>query len=443
MLQNNKIKAEAVYKEENFKRLSNFLKSKQDGTFYTGHASVLVKIGEKKYLIDPVNTKPLFLESWLFFPDLVIDRALLDSVDGVFISHCHEDHYDPALLRSLKKSIPIYITKGRIGFEEILNDTSLNVKPISPWELTEIDPDVKVLCLPSDHNDFDSSFVIKGKSFSAFQGNDNFLDEASILKAKKIVGKVDHSYIPFAYVWWYPFCLTSLSVEQRRSEAKRLSSLNMKIGALIAETFESDLVVPSAANLVFYESADSILNREIASPYDFVKYAKANHPAIAESSKALFAGDYALKTKEGIEIQSQNMTQEEYFSRLNQFLIYVNEQRPPANTRSNINSKDLAVLQSKLSKVDFEKFDLDLYFRRIDLPDWALKVSMMDYSCDIVNNPEKEKGTITFDIQQHAFEWWLEGKVNLETILNSQRFLVHRNPEEFNPKVWNVLRSYF
>ena len=94
--------------------------------FTLGMHRFLLELIASFFLIDGVFPRPLFLDSWLFFPELVMSERFL-SVDGLFISHCHEDHYDPKYLRSLKPGTPIYITANRIGFDEIKNDKSLNV----------------------------------------------------------------------------------------------------------------------------------------------------------------------------------------------------------------------------------------------------------------------------------------------------------------------------
>ena len=97
--------------------LTKFLKTDKDGVFYTGHASILVCLNKKKYLFDYINNTNLYGNSWIFFPNQIIDNRLFN-VDGVFVSHIHQDHYDPTLLRKYqKKNIPIYILDGRPSFK--------------------------------------------------------------------------------------------------------------------------------------------------------------------------------------------------------------------------------------------------------------------------------------------------------------------------------------
>tara|TARA_B110001452_G_C14851924_1_gene297553 strand:+ start:125 stop:466 length:342 start_codon:yes stop_codon:yes gene_type:complete len=89
------------------KDLTKFLKSNDDGVFYTGHASILVRLNNKKYLFDYINNINFYGNSWIFFPNQIIDNRLFD-VDGVFVSHIHQDHYDPSLLRKFQKKRFLY-----------------------------------------------------------------------------------------------------------------------------------------------------------------------------------------------------------------------------------------------------------------------------------------------------------------------------------------------
>ena len=84
------------------KDLTNFLSNDDDGVFYTGHASILVRLDKKKYLFDYINNTNFYRNSWIFFPNQIIDNRLFN-VDAVFVSHIHQDHYDPSLLRKFQK----------------------------------------------------------------------------------------------------------------------------------------------------------------------------------------------------------------------------------------------------------------------------------------------------------------------------------------------------
>jgi len=424
-------------------KLDAFLASPYDGSFYVGHASTLAKFGKKKYLIDCVFPHPLFMDSWHFFPALTLGSQLLE-VDGVFISHCHDDHYDPKFLAALKPGTPIYITKDRTGFTKILEDKSLNVIEIPPMELFPIDAEVSVLTIPSDHNRFDSSIVLKGKNFSVYSGNDNFLSKETIQKAKEITGPLDHAYLPYAYVWWYPYCLTGVPEEYIFSEAKRLTNKNMETGLMMADVFEVSLGIPSAGNLIYYDAANSVTNLGIASPFDFVDFANARSKSYEPRIKALFSGDYALKVGTENVIITAGLTKEKFFEQMDAFIKDVHANTPPVAPRTDLTLEDFAFLKKRLDAAPAFSMEYDLYFSRRDLKGKALKVNLRNKEMKIVSEVKGEKDFVAFYVDPFGFEIWMNEKEPFESILNSQRFLVERQPaEKYDPAMWDIVRNYF
>ena len=97
-------------KEKFSKELSNFLESSDDGVFYIGHASILVRLYKNKFIFDVIENTNFYNNSWLFFPSQINDKRIFD-VDAVFVSHIHGDHYDPKLLKDYKiRKIPYLYT---------------------------------------------------------------------------------------------------------------------------------------------------------------------------------------------------------------------------------------------------------------------------------------------------------------------------------------------
>ena len=104
-------------KNSSDKDLTSFLDSENDGVFYLGHASILVRLNKKKFLFDFIHNMNFYKNSWIF-SNQVLDKRL-EKVDGIFVSHIHQDHYDPSLLRKFNKlKVPIYILDGRKNFNK-------------------------------------------------------------------------------------------------------------------------------------------------------------------------------------------------------------------------------------------------------------------------------------------------------------------------------------
>ncbi|MFM8316457.1 MAG: hypothetical protein ACKOA8_19425, partial [Deltaproteobacteria bacterium] len=81
-----------------------------------------------------------------------------------------------------------------------------------------------------------------------------------------------------------------------------------------------------------------------------------------------------------------------------------------------------------------------LYFYRSDLSDSACCIDLNRQTA-YEEAYQQQDNSIGFSIQPHAFELWRNKGASAETILNSQRMLIHRNPEVFDPEVWEIVRT--
>ena len=145
-------------KEKFCRKLSKFLDSDDDGVFYIGHASILVRLNKKKFIFDAIQNTNFYNRSWLFFPSQINDARIYD-INGIFVSHIHGDHYDPIFLRKMqKKKIPIYILDGRPSFNKDLNKNSIKFNKIPVNKKFYIEKDIWVHGCLHEYNDIDSSW---------------------------------------------------------------------------------------------------------------------------------------------------------------------------------------------------------------------------------------------------------------------------------------------
>ena len=285
-------------KEKFSKELSNFLESSDDGVFYIGHASILVRLNKKKFIFDVIQNTNFYNNSWLFFPSQINDKRIFD-VDAVFVSHIHGDHYDPKLLKRLQnKKIPIYILDGRPGFNKDLKYKKIKFKKIPINKKYFIDKKIWVHGCLHEYNDIDSSLIISNDNLSVYHGNDNFITEKTLIPFKKKVGNVDVACIPFAFIHFYPYLLKSLNKKDNQKEAKRLENQFMNYGIKQAKILKPKVIIPFGSNLFHLDNPKSAMNRGVATPIDFVNYAKKFHRSYKDTYKTMLSGSYCLKKKE-------------------------------------------------------------------------------------------------------------------------------------------------
>lgn len=428
------------HEQESGARLDAFLNRTEDGTFYVGHATVLARFDGKLILIDPVCDRPLFLDSWLFFPPLALSSRLFD-VDAVLISHCHEDHYDPNFLGRLKNGTPIFITEGCTGLDRIEQDPSFNTIRLKRNAFTDVVQGVRAFAIPSDHNDFDSSFIVRSDTFAVFQGNDNFVSREVMEGAAAVAGPVDHAYIPYSYVWWYPFCLTSMPEDEREAEAQRLTRRNMKIGEMMADVLNARHIIPSAGNLVLCDHANSVVNRGIATPFDYAEFEHEQCGSASSRVAVLVAGDYILEVDGGSEIVAQGYDKDVYFRKMDEFLTEYNRHNPAPGRTSPITPDTLENVRARLASAPRLEQNHLIAVRRADCLGETIAININDRTVDLVKQVPTADAVMVFDLQPAPFEQWVAGEISFETVLNSQRFSVFREPEQFYEPAWRVLRT--
>ena len=64
--------------------LTDFLKTNEDGVFYTGHASILVRLNKKKYLFDYINNTNFYANTNQSYVNMRWERAISGGATTAF-----------------------------------------------------------------------------------------------------------------------------------------------------------------------------------------------------------------------------------------------------------------------------------------------------------------------------------------------------------------------
>jgi N-acyl-phosphatidylethanolamine-hydrolysing phospholipase D len=114
---------------------------------WSGHATVLIQIGDKVFLTDPLFTRTVgMVMKRTIEPGL--DPSRLERVDFTLISHTHFDHFSYGSLDMLPKAGKLLLPLDALrytpefGFEE--------VREMQPWEVLEHDG-VRITAVPVQH----------------------------------------------------------------------------------------------------------------------------------------------------------------------------------------------------------------------------------------------------------------------------------------------------
>ena len=122
--------------------------------YWLGHSSVLLQLGEKNILIDPVLTKyasPFNFIGVKRFSDVPIEPCDLPYIDILMISHDHYDHLDYQTIMKIKNKVGYIIVP--LGVESFIKSWGIEedkIKSLSWWENIEIEG-LCITATPAQH----------------------------------------------------------------------------------------------------------------------------------------------------------------------------------------------------------------------------------------------------------------------------------------------------
>ena len=430
-----------IYKRS--RDLTIFLNSDDDGVFYTGHASILVRLNKKKYLFDYINNTNFYRNSWIFFPNQIIDNRLFD-VDGVFVSHIHQDHYDPNLLRKFqKKNIPVYILDGRPGFKNSLKKERIKAKYIQVKKKTYINKGTWVYGCLHEYNDIDSSMLISNNKLSVYHGNDNFITNKTLIPFKKKVGSIDVACIPFAYINYYPYLLNGISKKINKSEATRIENLFMNYGIQQSRILKPKIIIPFGSNLFHLDNPKCEMNRGVATPSDFVNYAKKKDKSFYKNYKTMLSGSFLLKKDNKIKLSYEEISKKKFKKKLKKF---TNKKKKLAKKNKkikiiNINKIKLKVICEKIKK-NKNKVNHNIVVSPKSKKDTKIIINLRNDTVIQVKQTKIPEKCHYFIVEDNEFNLWLNNKITFEEVLGTRRFRYNRNPNIYRVEINQIYTNF-
>jgi L-ascorbate metabolism protein UlaG (beta-lactamase superfamily) len=419
--------------------LEKFLHLDRNGVYYVGHASIIARINRQNFLFDYVQDGAPYGDRWRFFPELVRNIPM-DEMSGIFVSHLHQDHYDPCFLLSDGARCPVYVIGGRASFEASLKQQGIGYINLPPGQKIEIAPNIFVYGFLHQSNGVDASCCIGNQDFSVYHGNDNYLNNNILQTIDLEFSSINVACIPYAYINWYPQLLENLSVADKASESQRLCNYYFEYAIEQAERLNAMQVIPFGANLVYRDAARSPLNLECKTPLDFeayVRQTRGNEQAMR--FKALFSGDTIIANKDNLVIHSVGQWDaERYRDSMQEFLDAIRE---PVSAQPNGNEAlDLESLPSVNIKTP-TAYDHYICVCLEGVADGVM-INLRDSSVHKFDLNFLESSGIPYHIfnisDPDVYADWWTGAMTIENVVGTRCFTVNRKPNIYNPEVLSI-----
>jgi hypothetical protein len=222
------------------------------------HASMLVRTNGISILCDPWLSGRVFNDGWaLTTPPPPVDYS---TIDYIFISHEHPDHFHFPTLKSIpeaeRKRISILYQRhasarmveaiARLGFQNILE------LPLYRWKA--LAPNVKVLC--GSVGSMDSFLAVRDSDACMVNLNDCVLNPLQLQYIARLIGSIDVLFTQFSFANW----VGNDHDELHGAEVKR-QTLAQQIQIL-----KPKFTVPSASFVYFCNEENARMNAWVNTP---------------------------------------------------------------------------------------------------------------------------------------------------------------------------------
>ena len=437
------------FKQNSCGTLKQFFIQKNDGVYYLSHASIVVSLNGKKYLFDPVLAKPPHLGSYLFYPEMKADACLLD-VDGVFISHQHQDHFDIDFLKLLPKEAKIYIVSGRPQFSKMLEEQNLSFNEIPENKIFDLGSGVTCLGITHEYNGIDSAITISNGEFTVYHGNDCYVSNEKLKIVKDLYPKIDVACVPFAYIHWYPFLLDEVKDEWKNKEASRLIGMYMDYGLAQIEFIKPKVAIPFGANMFYFDDVESEHNLAVVSPFDFKNYAIEKNFVYRDSILPLFGGDFILSMERDsdrhLEVHTNNLTRTELMSGLKEYIEFMHRNGTGFDSESieKINLDDIrdpSFITERLSNADIA-LKHNIYVSNVAHPEIGfVAIDLDSRAVSKVSEIDRNVPYHCFKLSDLAYKAYFSQQFSFNEIVASSRFRLSRIPNNYDLDVLRIVNN--
>ena len=224
---------------------------------FVGHASVIVNMNNKKILTDPWFSGRVFNDSWSLFPKFKVDIKTIESVDYLWISHEHPDHFHFPTLKSFSDEFKQKVT---VLFQEKHTDRIpkalkklgfANIVTLKHRQKYELSDGLFFYNYQVGH--LDSSLAIFNSESTVLNVNDCTISPSDCDIILRDISKVDILLHQFS-IAHYPGFIDHETILNRMRENKLKDMLSC------ISSFKPDFIIPFASFVYFCCEDNKFIN---------------------------------------------------------------------------------------------------------------------------------------------------------------------------------------
>jgi L-ascorbate metabolism protein UlaG (beta-lactamase superfamily) len=223
---------------------------------FVGHASILIETRGVSILSDPWWRGPCFGAQWWNYPPAQVDVLNGLSIDYIYISHGHHDHFHPGTLSTLATTAKLLVS-SRTDLASSLRQLGYQVEEVADDELKRLG-NGEVTCRIMETHGGDTLMAVSDGHEVCVNLNDALhaapaaVQKAFVARLKALYPKIDYLFCGYGVASHFPNCYVIPGKNREATAARRQRYFNRQWAHLVGE-LDPKFAFPFAADVVFLE----------------------------------------------------------------------------------------------------------------------------------------------------------------------------------------------
>ena len=421
---------------------------------YLGHSGWLIKNNNFKILCDPwFNPEGAFFSAWFPFPDNlhILNQDLFTDLDFVYVSHSHQDHFDPWFLKNLDPKTRFIIPKfsDRLLLNKLKKLGFKNITQLA--EDQEIDVNgVKVKIIIHDQMiEKDSGILLDDGKHKILNLNDC---HPEFNEVKDFANNLDLLLLQSSSAIWWP-CVYEYSESDMKAMGRLKRKNVMTRSVKYAQQLKPRFVVPNAGPPAFLSEHARIWDetrREDHNPFVLQDEVQKFFSDNKVPSLFVIPGS-TITVGEQIILNCDIEKRDHIYNNVVEYMNEYRDRRKSSFMNLVATDDELNNLVEKFSNLVKDVVKNSLVFKnKVKFPilielghlgKWLINFSKSVDDCFIRYDNHDYNYHFKFD--PHIISiLFREEHIDLEDYLLSMRFKCNRKVDEFNEFLFSIFKSF-
>ena len=217
----------------------------------------------------------------------------------------------------------------------------------------------------------------------------------------------------------------------------------MNYGINQAKILKPKIIIPFGSNLFHLDNPKCAMNRGVATPVDFVNYAKKFHKSFKNNYKPMLSGSYCFKKNGKINCYFEKISSSKFNIKLEKFtykkIKLINHKKIAKKTK--INNHHLRYIKKKISK-NKDRINHKILISNESQKNNKICINIKNNKVSIFNKDKLPFNCHYFMVQDNEFNQWLKKKITFEEVLGTRRFIYERYPNTYNVKINSIYTNF-